>query len=36
MKVMQLLGAQVPWQREVCREADCLDCWSYGPIRVFY
>ena len=35
MKVVQLLGLQGPWQRQVCRNTDCLHCRSSGPIRVF-
>ena len=35
MKVMKLLGLQVPWWLQVCRDMDCLHCRSYGPIRVF-
>ena len=36
MKEAQLLGLQGPWQRQVCRDSDCLHCRSYGPIRVFF
>ena len=35
MKVVQLLGLQGPWQRQVCRDTDCLCSRSYGPTRVF-
>ena len=34
MKVMQLLGFQGPWWRQVFRDMDCQCCRSYGPIRV--
>ena len=34
--VAQLLGLQGPWQRQVCRDTDCLHSRSYGPIRVFF
>ena len=36
MKETQLLGLQGPWQRQVCRDMDCLHYRSYGPIRVFF
>ena len=36
MKLAQLLGLQGPWQRQVCRDSDCLRHRSYGPIRVFF
>ena len=35
MKVVQLLGLQGPWWRQVFRDTDCLRGRSYGPIRVF-
>ena len=36
VKVVQLLGLQGPWRRQVCSDRDCLPCRSYGPIRVFF
>ena len=36
MKVAQLLGLQGPWQRQVCKDTECLPCGSYVPIRVFF
>ena len=36
MKVGQLLGLRGSWQRQVCRDKDCLCCRSYRPIRVFF
>ena len=36
MKVVQLLGLQGPWRRQVCRDMDCLCRRSYGPIMVFF
>ena len=35
VKVLQLLGLQGPWQRQVCRDTFCLHHRSYGPFRVF-
>ena len=36
MKAAQLLGLRGPWWYQVCWDMDCLCCWSYGPIRVFF
>ena len=36
MKVVELLGLQVPWQCKVCKDRDCLCQRSYGTIRVFF
>ena len=36
MKVAQLLGMWGPWQRQVCRDMECLSRKSYGPVRVFF
>ena len=36
VKVSQLLGFWGPWQRQVCRDMDCLHCRSYGPISVLF
>ena len=36
VKVVQLLGLQGPWQRQVCRDMDCLHYRGYGPVRVFF
>ena len=35
MKAAQLLGLRGPWQRQACRDTDCVRLRSYGPIRVF-
>ena len=31
-----MLGLRGPWQRQVCRDMDCLCRRSYGPIRIFF
>ena len=36
VKVAQRLGLRGPWQRQVCRDMDCLCCRCYGLIRVFF
>ena len=36
VKVVQQLGLQGAWWRQVCRDTDFLHCRSYGPIRVFF
>ena len=36
MKVAQLLGLWGPWQRQVCRDMNCLHHRSYGTLRVFF
>ena len=35
MKLVQLFALRGPWQRQVCRDMDCLCCRGYGPIRIF-
>ena len=34
MKMVQLPRSLGLWPHHMCR--DCLSCWSYGPIRVFF
>ena len=34
--MVQLLGLQEPWRRQLCGDTDCLHHRSYGPIRVFF
>ena len=36
MKVAQLLGLRGAWQRQVCRDMNCLHHRSYGTLKVFF
>ena len=35
VKVVQLLGLRGTWRRQVCRDMDCLQRRSFGPISLF-